>query len=131
MEMSVDDVTHRLVRDLFQLVEQDPGSRWRDVIVHNNHVVVVDDDRRIANDCKGAGPDSVVDSLFHLVEAERFSGMAGACRGLPGLRRDAPERREWSHGDSDENQARNQRQHNSHVSVLRMKLANRSRKCLA
>jgi hypothetical protein len=44
------------------------------------------------------------------------------------LRRDAPERREWSHGDGDENQARDQRQHNSHVSVLFIeKSTNRSR----
>jgi len=50
------------------------------VIVHNDDVVVVDDDGGVANHGKRACSDGVVHALLDFVEPEGLSGVTRACR---------------------------------------------------
>ena len=82
VEVRVDDRRYRLIGDRFDLLEQHPGGRGRHVVVHDDDVAVVDDDRRVADHRQRAGADGVVDALLDLVEPERLAGERRSSRAL-------------------------------------------------
>ena len=67
-------VTGLLVSD-FDLVQKHPRGGRRHVIVHDDHVTVVDEDGGVADDGERAGADRVVDAFGDLVELEGISSV--------------------------------------------------------
>jgi hypothetical protein len=114
VEMRIHHSRHRLVGDRLQLLDKHPRRGRRDVVVDDDRVGVVDQDRGVPDHLHRAGADGVVDAWLDLGKPERLAGDRRAGRAAR-LRGQGPGIPAHHHGDREQRRDRDHQCQSTHM----------------